>query len=236
MRHARTRVLAIVAFAGLLASPATTAPVTGDHVDGSRRQRTYQGLTYGEWAAVWWQAVFATAIDAGRHPLITGGAFGGANRMVFLSAPVLPAGSPRVTVPVTIPSGTSLFVPIITVECSVAEEPPFHGEDETELRACANGLLDLVSDPHAAIDGRPVKDPGAYRVESPLFRYGPLTAGNVLGLPPATQSDAVGAGYFLLLPPFSAGVHRITVRANVASFGLAVDAEFIINVEPPRKR
>ena len=138
--------------------------------------------------------------------------------MVFLSAPVLPAGSPRVTIPVTIPAGTPLFVPIITVECSVAEEPPFHGDDEAELRACANGLLDLVTDPYAEIDGRPVKDPGAYRVESPLFRYGPLPAGNVLGLPPGTQSDAVGAGYFLLLPPFSAGVHRIIVRANVADF------------------
>ena len=133
-------------------------------------------------------------------------------------------------------AGTHLFVPIITVECSVAEAPPFHGEDEAELRACANGLLDLVSDPYAKIDGRPVEDPGAYRVESPLFRYGPLTADNVLGLPPGTQSDAVGAGYVLLLPPFSVGVHRIIVRANVADFGIAVDAEFIINVKPPRER
>jgi hypothetical protein len=71
-------------------------------------------------------------------------------------------------------------------------------------------------------------------VESPLFRYGPLPAGNVLGLLPGTQSDAVGAGYFLLLPPFSVGVHRITVRADVAAFGIASDAEFIINVEPQR--
>jgi hypothetical protein len=229
MRHTCARVLAVVAFAGLLSSPATTAPITADHAK-------YKGLTYGEWMAVWWQAVFATSIEAGSHPLITGGAFGGINRMVFLSAPVLPAGSATVTVPVTIQPGTHLFVPIITVECSVAEEPPFHGEDEAELRACANGLLDLVSDPYAEIDGTPVQDPGAYRVESPLFRYGPLTAENVLGLPPGTQSDAVGAGYFLLLPPFSVGVHRITVRANVADFGIAVDAEFVITVEPPRKR
>ena len=117
----------------------------------------------------------------------------------------------------------------------MAEDPPFHGDDEAELRACANGLLDLVSDPYAEIDGRPVKDPGAYRVESPLFRYGPLPAGNPLGLPPGTQSDAVGAGYFLLLPPFSVGEHRIIVRANVPDFGIAVDAEFIVNVEPPRE-
>ena len=228
MRHTCASVLVVVAFAGLLSSPVSTAPITADHAN-------YKGLTYGEWMAVWWQAAFATSIEGGSHPLITGGAFGGINRMVFLSAPVLPAGSEKVTVPVTIQPGTHLFVPIITVECSVAEGPPFHGDDEAELRACANGLLDLVSDPSAEIDGRPVQDPGAYRVESPLFRYGPLPADNVLGLPPGTQSDAVAAGYFLLLPPFSAGVHRITVSANVPDFGISVDAEFVITVAPPHR-
>ena len=90
--------------------------------------------------------------------------------------------------------------------------------------------------PLAKIDGRPVENPEAYRVETPLFRYGPLTADNVLGLAPGTQSDAVGAGYVLMLPPFSEGVHRIRTRANVAAFGIAVDAETIISVEPPRER
>ena len=147
----------------------------------------------------------------------------------------MPAGSPRTIISVTVPPGTHLVVPIITVECSVAEEPPFHGENETELRACANGLLDLVSDPYLAIEGSPVKNPGAYRVDTPLFRYGPLPADNVLGLPPGTQSDSVGAGYVLLIPPLSTGVHRITVRANVAAVGIAVDTEFIVNVDPSRK-
>jgi hypothetical protein len=233
MRHTCARVLAVLAFAGLLLSPAITASITAEGLPSAAK---YRGLTYGEWTAAWWQAVFAVPIEAGTHPLITGGAIGGNNRTMFLSAPVVPAGSPTVTVPVTIPSGTHLFVPIITVECSVAEEPPFHGANEAELRACANGLLDLVSDPYAEIDGSPVKDPDAYRVESPLFRWGPLPEGNPLGLPPGTQSDAVGAGYFLLLPPFGVGEHRIVIRAKVDDFGIASDAEFIINVEPPRQR
>jgi hypothetical protein len=230
MRYTYARVLAVVAFAGLLSSAAATAPITAEGVPSHAK---YRGLTYGEWTSMWWQAVFATPIEAGSHPLITGGAFGGNNRTVFLSAPVAPVGS-QTTLRVSIPAGTNLFVPIITVECSVAEDPPFHGDDETELRSCANGLLDLVSDPYAEIDGRPVGDPGAYRVESPLFHWGPLPAGNPLGLSAGTQSDAVGAGYFLLLAPFSVGDHRIVVRANVAEFGIAVDTEFIINVEPQR--
>jgi len=234
MRHICARVLAVVAFGGLLSSQATTATfaaVPGDLPSHAK----YRGLTYGEWTAAWWQAVFALPIEGGSHPLINGGAFGGNNRTVFLSAPVAPAGS-QATLRVTIPPGTHLFVPIITVECSVAEAPPFHGENEAELRACANGLLDEVSDPSATIDGRPVENPEAYRVDTPLFRYGPLTADNVLGLPPGTQSDAVGAGYVLLLQPFSVGVHRIRVRAAVPAFGIAVDAETIINVESPRER
>ncbi|MGH9241532.1 MAG: hypothetical protein ACRD3G_26085 [Vicinamibacterales bacterium] len=221
MRHSCLRVLVVIAFTGLLSSPAATAPVT-----------RFKGLTSGEWTAAWWQAVFALPVESGSHPLITGGAFGGSNRTVFLGAPVVPMGTPTGTIPVTIPPGTSLVVPIITVECSVAEAPPFHGGNEVELRACANGLLDAVRDVYAEIDGKAVKDPGALRVASPLFRYGPLPAGNVLGMPPGTQSDAVGAGYNLLLQPFSVGVHRVIIRANVPDFGIAVDTEFLINVEP----
>ena len=249
MRYTCARVLAVVALAGLLPSPVSTAPVPLDHAESRGSEQggridtkpprplaEYRGLTSGEWLAVWWQAVFATPVEAGHHPLIDGGAFGWNNRTVFLGGPVLPAGSPRVTTRVTVPPGTHLVIPIITVECSVAEAPPFHGEGEAQLRACANGLLDEVSDPSAKIDGRPVENPEAYRVETPLFRYGPLTADNVLGLAPGTQSDAVGAGYVLMLPPFSEGVHRIRTRANVAAFGIAVDAETIISVEPPRER
>ena len=80
-----------------------------------------------------------------------------------------------------------------------------------------------------------MKNLAAYRVESPLFRYGPLTADNYLGLPPGTQSDAVAVGYVLVLPPFSPGVHRLRIRANVFAFGFIVNTEFIITVERPRK-
>jgi len=248
MRHTCTRVLAVAAFAGLLSSSGSTALMAAGQIDSGGHERgshvvtnglkppaRYGGLTSGDWLALWWQAVLSTAVEAGSHPLIDGGAFGGNNRTVFLGAPVRQAGSPKVTIPVTVPPGTHLVVPIITVECSVAEPPPFHGEDEFQLRACANSLLDEVSEPYARIDGKLVKDPYAHRVETPLFRYGPLTADNVLGLPAGTQSDAVGAGYVIVLPPFSVGVHRITLRANVFAFNLAVDAEFIINVEPPRR-
>jgi hypothetical protein len=116
---------------------------------------TYRGLTYGEWAAEWWRAAFAVPVEGGVHPLFTGGAVEGEKGIVFLAGPVLPAGSPTAEIAVTIPPGTRLFLPLVTVECSVFEGPPFHGDDEPSLRACANDLLDLVSDLSAEIDGRP---------------------------------------------------------------------------------
>jgi hypothetical protein len=248
MRHTRARVLAVVSFAGLLLSPALTVPLSaaGSGGEGTRPadprvlpvDATYKGLTYGDWLAVGWQELLAIAEQKGRQPLITGGAVGLNNGMVLLSAPILELGADTVTIPVTVPYGQYLSVGLISVECSVAEAPPFHGEDEADLRACANGLLDMVSIPdlYAAIDGRPVEHPGTFRTESPLFRYGPLPEGNPLHLPARTQSDAVAAGYGLLLSPLGVGVHRIAVRAAVPAFGIAVDANFIVTVEPPRGR
>ena len=195
----------------------------------------YRGLTYGEWTAEWWQANFGLPVEGGSHPLIVGGAAKGEGDIVFLTTPVVPAGSPTAAVPVTLPSGTPLFVSIVAVECSMFEPPPFHGDDEASLRTCANDLLDLVSDVYAEVDGRSVNDLNAYRVESPLFRWGPLPANNILGAPAGTSSDAVSAGYFLMLPPLSVGVHQVIVRATIDDFGLGVDTEFIINVEPRGK-
>ena len=246
MRKVFAPLLAVIVVAGLLSSPVATARLTAGQAEGdSDRGRParsngpepiaeYKGLTAGEWLAVWWQEVFATAVEDGSHPLITGGVFGGNNGIVFLGGPIVPAGSPTTTIRARIPTGTHLLLPIITVECSQAEPEPFHGENEAQLRNCANGLLDAASDLAVTIDGKPVKHPGAYRVDSPLFRFGPLTADNVLGLPAATQSDSVGAGYVLLLPPLSPGVHRIAARASVPAFGIVSDTEFILTVHSTR--
>ena len=192
----------------------------------------YRGLTYGEWSAELWRAVFDVPVQSGEHPLITGGSVEGDKGVLFLAGPVLPAGTPTVEIAVTIPSGTPLFLPLVTVECSVFEGPPFHGDDEPSLRACANGLLDLVSDLSASIDGRPLEHLEAYRADSPLFRWGPLPADNPLGAPEGTESDAVAAGYYLMLPPPSVGEHTITVGAVIDSFGLAVDTRFVVTVKP----
>jgi hypothetical protein len=198
----------------------------------------FRGLTYGEWEARYWQAAFALPVVDGDHPLISGGTFEGENGVLFLAAPV---GS-SVTINLTIPPGTPLFVPVITVECSEIEPDPFHGDDETELRTCANGHIDNTSGLFAEIDGRPVNNLDTFRVESPLFRFGPLPANNVLPIccgvdppPPAgTTSLSVADGVFLLFAPLSVGEHTLHVDGTitVGEFDFSIDATFEITVEP----
>ena len=65
-----------------------------------------------------------------------------------------------------------------------------------------------MSDLSAGIDGRPLNNLDAYRAESPVFRWGPLPADNALGAPEGTESDAVAAGSFLLLPAAQCGGAR----------------------------
>jgi hypothetical protein len=187
---------------------------------------TYRGQSYGEWGAQWWKTIFSIPIVDGYHPLISGGAFEGEKGVVFLAAA---AGG--VTIDVTIRPGASLFVPVLNSECSVIEPDPFHGDDEAEMRACANGHIDHTSGLIAVIDGVPVQNLTAYRVESPLFEFGPLPADNVLGAPAGTTSLAVDAGIYLMLTPLSPGSHTIHVRGTFDEFAFTIDTTFNITVE-----
>jgi hypothetical protein len=183
----------------------------------------FRGLSYGEWGAKWWQAAFAIPVIANDHPLFSGGVFGGDKGVVFLSGVF---GPPAVTIDVTVRPGTALFFPIVNTECSVLEGPPFHGDNEQELRDCANGLVDQTFGLFGEIDGVKVTNLDSFRVESPLFEFGPLPTDNIFGAPPGTTSLSVDAGVYLMVHPLSAGRH-------VIHFGAAsgpIDTTYIIHV------
>ncbi len=206
--------------------------------DGNPRvippEASYQGLTYGEWGAKWWQAAFSVPVVGGDHPLISGGAFGGENGVLFLSGV---GGGGGVTVALTIPPGTALFFPVVNTECSVIEPDPFHGDDEVSLRACANGHIDNTSGRFAVIDGVPVINLGAYRVESPLFEFGPLPENNLLQFfgvdaPAGATSLSVDVGVYLLLAPLQLGEHVLHFGGTFDEFGFSIDTTYMITVEP----
>jgi hypothetical protein len=112
----------------------------------------------------------------------------------------------------TVPVGKALFFPILNAACSTLEGD---GETEEELRACATGLINSVSNVAAEIDGVPIQNLYEdYRAPSPLFTYGPLPENNVLQLfghdaPAGATSLSVADGFYLMLAPLSVGQHTI---------------------------
>ena len=179
------------------------------------------GLSMGEWSARWWQWCYSLPTDA--HPL-----FDTADCSAGQSGPVWFLGGTFTVIddnpedPIvlgvadrncTVPVGTSLFFPLLNVECSTLEG---NGETEQELRDCAVMNADHIvpGSLFCTIDGVAAKDLINYRVESPLFVYGPLPDGNILqafGLDASagTYSPAVGDGVYVMVNPLPKGKHTI---------------------------
>jgi hypothetical protein len=169
---------------------------------------TYRGRTYQEWQVKYNQDLVATPVVNNRHPYLTGDVFGGQDGVLFLPGQF---GAPVSNL--TISPDTALFFPAAQWESSIFEPEPWHGEDEASLRANSNFHLDSHGPVFAEIDGVSV-DPTPFRIETPLFEWGPLPVNNVfraigIDAPAGTTSPAVDVGYYLLLEPLAVGQHVI---------------------------
>jgi hypothetical protein len=182
------------------------------------------GMTYGEWSAEWWK--WAISIPVSEHPLFDNGDCdtGQIGKVWFLGGSF--AGTTTVR-ECTVPSGRAIFFPVVNVECSTVEPPPFHGENEAELRECAKGFMDGASATlSATIDGRSVQNIASYRVQSPLFTFS-APADNVLFIPGPVKGQSVSDGYWLLLAPLSRGEHEIHFEGNP---GFPINVTYILTI------
>ncbi len=215
----RWSVVFTAVLAALVLAPAM-APADPDSNPGvvPVNARPY-GLTYGEWSARWWQWAFSLPHTA--HPLLdnadcsagqSGPVFflGGTFAVIEIAPGVILGQATR---DCDVPAGKAIFFPIVNTECATIEGS---GETEEELRACARFFSDFIVPESLActIDGRPVHDLPSFRVESPLFVYGPLPENNILqffGLPaPAgSTSPSVNDGVHVMLAPLSVGEHTL---------------------------
>jgi hypothetical protein len=189
----------------------------------------YHGLTYSEWQARWWQWVFS--LPAANNPILPGGNVlqGQTDHVWFLTG----VFGTEVR-DITIPAGTALFVPIVNTECSTIEPPPFHGDNEAELRACAKAFIDSTSGLACEIDGASLQNLSAYRHQSPLYMFGPLPEDNLLGVPAGTTALSVDDGIYLLLTPLPVGDHTIHFTGTFAELG-TIDTTYHITVVSGRK-
>jgi hypothetical protein len=217
MRSPKKLLLTLAAISLLAASAAVS--VAGNR-NVSPVQADPHGASYADWSARQWQWVFSLPTD--HHPLFDTAdiSAGQSGHVWFLGGTfTLVGGTPGVTMGLadrtgTIPTGTWLFFPLVDAEDSAIEEGG--NADESVLRAVAKANADAV-DPDSLfceIDGVPLADLGDLRVQSPVYTVGPLPDNNILEYfgvlaPAGVSSPAVSDGYFVMLPPLSAGEHTI---------------------------
>jgi hypothetical protein len=185
------------------------------------------GKTYAEWSAEHWKWDYSMPVD--HHPLFdTADCSAGQTGSVWFLGGTFTTVQQGNTVTgnavrnCTVPIGKALFFPIIDAECSEAGNP---GLTVPELRLCAKDLIDHVPSVSAEIDGQSVPDLANYRVQSPLFTWGPLPANNLFqdpAFPSGLSSPSISDGYFLMISPLSPGNHTIHF-AGAAVFTQAVD-------------
>jgi hypothetical protein len=192
----------------------------------------YDPIVYGNLAAAWQQHVMRIPVPANPTVDLTG-----VNALVAQSGPVyFLAGAPTtdpVVRHVTLPPGKHLFFPLVTVECSTVEAPPFFGSNYVELSQCAGSFFapsDVLS---CTIDGVAVANLQSYRAQSPLYTFRMPPQNNILGLPGVKEGLSVADGYWLLLQPLAAGTHVIHFTALLTTgigAGFSQDITYHINV------
>ena len=174
------------------------------------------GHTYTEWSELWWQWYIPQTSSSNA---LTDCSLGQSGKVWFLEA----FGSSC-----SVPSGKALFFPIVNAECSNLESPPFFGETPAARSACAKALIDDTVNVAAEIDGVPIQNLMAYRVQSPDFDF-TAPPDNLNGIPPGS-GQSTADGYYVLLAPLAAGTHTIHFTGTFAEFGFTIDTTYHLTV------
>jgi hypothetical protein len=182
------------------------------------------GASLGTWSARYWQWV--TSLPVGVNPAQdpSGERCGyGQHGPVFFV--------PRNLPPCAVPADVAVFVPIAGGACSTLEPPPFHGENEEELAACAAGEADRYTGVVVRVDGEVVPTIERYRARSPVFTLR-LPEDNILAVPAGT-GRAVADGYQFILAPLAPGAHEVVVHVEVTEGYALPDKTLRLTVVEP---
>ena len=184
------------------------------------------GLSYEEWSAKWWQWSLGQPTNHLEFVGDPGICSGPARSVRFLAGVYIP-GSGGISIEtrsITLPAGTPLFFPILSVWNDNSGCPTFTSFTADELAAAVAGEWSAVTATTCTIDG--VAVPGLddptnteYLVQAPPFSYTTAEHDNVLaglyGEPCVpgglTIYPAVADGVYLMLSPLSPGKHSIHI-------------------------
>ena len=183
-------------------------------------QAQAHGMTYAEWTARWWQWFFSFTATTNPVADCSVGQLGSVWFLVGVPGPT--------TINCSVPPGKTLFFPIINVECSNVEDPPFFGATEAARRACAKSIVDGAANLAVTVDGTSIQNVANYRFSSPNFHF--VSPPNSFSGVPAGAGESVGDGYYLMLVPFSKGSHTIHFTGSFPAFAFTIDTTYQLTV------
>jgi hypothetical protein len=224
--YARVPLVAVLVIIGLMLLPAVSFSQNTNPGVLTPNSKSY-GMSYQEWSARWWQWAVSMPLD--HNPLADTAdcSTGQLGPVWFLGGSFTSATAVRNC---QVPAGKSLFFPIINVDCSSLESPPFFGATAGDRRACAKSIIDTVSGVSAEIDGVSVQDLTKYRATSPDFHF-VAPNNNVLGVVGGGSGEMTSDGYYLLLAPLPAGPHAIHFKGTFGVFNFTLEITYYIDVK-----
>ena len=185
-------------------------------------------------ATSWWK--WALETPASENPLTdTTGQFAAVNqsgRVWFLAGN---SGGTTVRT-ITVPSGKALFFPIVNF---------FDAEDGIAVgggrlfsiprpvqvaQTFVSNVIATATGLSCEVDGNPLPITTANLEQSTPFSLH-LPADNILEAPAGVYFPAVDSGYYVLLPPLSAGQHTIHWAGSITFFPLSLDVTYNITVQ-----
>jgi hypothetical protein len=198
-------------------SDGTTPAVTGPKVLDPAQ--AHYGKTYSEWGAQWWKWFYELPQTAGNcvipydDPTGEKCTYGQTGDVWFLAGT---PGGVAVRDKCVIPANKALLIPIVNFAADNGGVPPAQQLDEAGLKAIIEGQMKdvIVPDLMVVIDGASVPDLGRYRAEPTKLSYTLPPEPNMYtcaGAPGVTGlvDPSFSGGYYIMLPPFSAGKHSV---------------------------
>ena len=185
-------------------------------------------------ATKWWK--WALETPASENPLTdTTGQFAAVNqsgRVWFLAGNV---GGTTVRT-ITVPSGKALFFPIVNV--FDVEDAIIAGGVKLFLvpqpvqvaQTVVANIIATATGLSCEVDGTPLPITTANLEQSTPFSLH-LPADNIIGVPAGVYYPAVDSGYYVLLPPLSAGQHTVHWAGSITFFPLSLDVTYNITVQ-----
>jgi hypothetical protein len=200
---------------------------------------TPEGQTYGRWAAAWWE--WAVQIPASENPLLDNTGANCAQRQVdkvwFLGGFAFSGSAVRTC---TIPSGKSLFFPLINNAYFAFLSDPADQRTDQFVRSRAE--CTVPANISVTIDTFKVPQPerfftGPSGSQSPIFNAelppGPdnLFDATPTDIPELALTPSAEQGYYLFVNPLSAGPHTIHWTATGCTQGGSQEITYQLTVQ-----